>query len=106
MSKQVAGSMLMVTNIELVIPFPVQVDLKEGVSASMMVQMVGLTQMHLKVMVTYIEFVAVFLWIIPFPVHANLKEGVSALMLLVMSGLTRMHLRLMVTYIEFVVVFL
>ena len=62
-------------------------------------------------MVTYIEFVVLFLLIIPFAAYVNLKEGVSASMMLKelvweIVGLTLMHLRVMVTYIEFVVVFL
>ena len=45
-------------------------------------------------MVTYIEFVVLFLLIIPFAAYVSLKEGVSASLLLEIAGLTLMHLEM------------
>ena len=45
----------------MIIPYPIQMNLQAWVAASLMLEVVGLTLMHLRVMVIYIEFVVVFL---------------------------------------------
>ena len=55
------GSILEYAVMTMIIPYPIQMSLKEWVSASLMLEMTGLILMQLRVMVTYIEFLVVFL---------------------------------------------
>ena len=62
----VVGPILEYTVVTMMIPYPIQMSMKAWVVALIMLKelvskIAGLTLMHLRVMVTYIEFVDVFL---------------------------------------------